>query len=220
MPELAGFVLLFTTVALGVSWALDQNRSANARRTTGRIIEVIGSDAAAPRVMFTYTVNGTLYSNSTEPDFAGRTLASLLPVAIMAKLGQHGIFQLDDLPEEVRRQIREGTDHSFDELNDADRQALQTHGYQNADQLRLALRDAMDGQAPAGTTQTSAQRLKVDVSVPVLYDPDNPANSTIAQPGGSPQQATLSSLVPFLTAALLTCTYFGAAYPRWKRRQP
>lgn len=218
LPELTGIFLLCATIALGVQWALEQNQSARMLRTTGRIVEVIGDDSAAPRIHYTYTVNGLRYSNVTRPDIAGRTLASLLPASIMAQLTEYGIFDFEDLPEEARRQIREGTEHTFDELNEADRRALQNHGYQNAEQLRVALLGAMDGNAAPAGPETSSKRLTLDVSIPVLYDPKNPAKSSIATDHITTQHATLASLTPFFLAATLTCAYFAGIYPRIKRR--
>lgn len=218
MPEIAGLLLLAASIAAGAQWYVKQSRDAALKRTTGRIVQVTGSEAAAPRLMFTYTVGGVTYSSMTEPDLAGRTLAALLPVDILAKLNARGIFDFDDLPEEVRRQIREGTSHSFDELRDQDRRSLEQRGYQNADQLRLALLAAMDGEAGGADAASQDGAIAMGVSVPVLYDPDDPAHGVVAGPDGRIRTTTAGGLTPVLILAFATCAYFATVYPWLKRR--
>ncbi len=219
VPEIVGLVLLASTIASGARWYANQSRDAGLLRTSGQIVQAAGGDATAARLVYTYSVDGIIYSNVTGPDLAGRTLASLLPLSIMAKLQAHGILSFDDLPEDVRRQIREGTTHTFDELTDADRIALEKRGYQNAEDLRLSLLAAMDPKL--GVESTSSERgagVQMDVSVPILYDPRDPSYSVIAGPDGQIASTGGGSMAPFLTVALLTCLYFGVLYPRLKRR--
>lgn len=214
-PEYMGLVLLSVTVALAGYRILEWADDVHAHRTTGRVVQVIGGNTTAPRVLFTYAVDGVLYRNTMKTGTASGTLASLLPAPVMARLAQRGIFDFQDLPEEARRQIREGTAHTLDELEPQYRQALQSHGYRNAEELRLALLYAMDGAAKRPGSARAMQQRAVGASVPVLYDPADPGDSAIARHHGIRRRAILAQFAPVIFA-LVTCLYFGGVYPRLK----
>jgi hypothetical protein len=61
--------------------------------------------------------------------------------------------------------------------------------------------------------------VKIDATVPILYDPDNPGDSRIAHDTVRDPRSSLAGITPFLLGALLTCGYFGVAYPRLKGRR-
>lgn len=218
-PEAAGLLLLTIMVALGAHWAVYEHRAKTFHRTHGRILQVLLDGTAAPRLLFTYRVNGVLYSNVTEAVLEPGALAEVLPAPIMAKLNERGIFDFGDVPEEIRRQIREGTNHTFDELNIADRRALERRGYDNAEELRYALLRAMDGGTISTEALSESERLDVDVSVAVLYDPEDPSMSTMTGRNGVAPRAFPTTRALFWTATAATGAYFAVLYPRWKRRR-